>query len=210
MAFYGLRAEKLFLFTACDKCYNRSIGDNARNSRDGMGGADMEKLKFSFDVFYGGAGRIYQILINCSMPAMVFGVLEIAIINTGGMTQFASYPTWLKTLFLLVNVCYVVPSLFVFPTAWMLRSFKKSSLKNCYVLAGKKSVEYHKITDTTPGEMKENVYKATQIKKVEETKGKYIVKGNIQETTTGNVSSELVIPKAFDRMDLIERAARYR
>ena len=156
--------KKLFLFTACDKCYNRSIGDNARNSRDGMGGADMEKLKFSFDVFYGGAGRIYQILINCSMPAMVFGVLEIAIINTGGMTQFASYPTWLKTLFLLVNVCYVVPSLFVFPTAWMLRSFK----------------------------------------------GKYIVKGNIQETTTGNVSSELVIPKAFDRMDLIERAARYR
>ena len=98
----------------------------------------MEKLKFNFEVFYGGAARIYQILINCSLPAMVFGVLEIAIVNSGGMTQFASYPTWLKMLFMLVNVCYVVPALFVFPTAWMLRSFKKSSLKNCYVLAGKK------------------------------------------------------------------------
>ena len=58
--------------------------------------------------------------------------------------------------------------------------------------------------------MKENVYKATQIKKVEDAGRKYILKGNIKEQATGIVSDELVIPKAYKNMDSIARAARYR
>ena len=77
-------------------------------------------------------------------------------------------------------------------------------------MAGKKSVEYHKISDQTISSKAENVYVATQIKKVEETKTKYIIRGNILEKYSGNQSGELVIPKAFDNMELIKRAARYR
>jgi hypothetical protein len=51
---------------------------------------------------------------------------------------------------------------------------------------------------------------ATQIKKVEEKKSKYIIHGNVVERSTGHQSGELVIPKAFDRMEVIKRAARYR
>ena len=169
----------------------------------------MEKLLFNHEVFDKGAGKIYQMLVNISMPAMVFGVLEIILINSGGMTQFATYPEWVKWLFMLITVLYVVPCLFIFPTAWMFRSWKKSSLKDNYVRAGRKSVEYHKVEDILK-DPRENVYVATQIKKVEETRGKYIIKGNIQEQATGNRSDELVIPKAFDNMELIKRAARYR
>ncbi|MBQ9027238.1 MAG: hypothetical protein IJ110_00590 [Lachnospiraceae bacterium] len=169
----------------------------------------MEKLLFDHEVFDAGAGKIYQMLINIAMPAMVFGVLEIALINSGGMAQFADYPEWVKWIFILITAVYVVPSLFVFPTAWMLRSWKKSSLKDNYVKAGRKSVEYHKV-ENIMGDPRENVYVATQIKKVEETRTKLIIKGNIQEQATGNRSEELVIPKAFEHMDLIKRAARYR
>lgn len=170
----------------------------------------MERLNYNTEVFDEGVGKIYWLLNRIAMPAMVIGVLMIAVINTGGMTGFASAPDWVKILFMLVIALYVVPSLFIFPTSWMLRSWKTSSLRDNYVMAGKRSVEYHKISDKVGGSMKENVYVATQIKKVEETKRKYIIKGNILEKSTGNVSGELEIPKAFDNMELIKRAARYR
>ena len=170
----------------------------------------MEKLRFSDEVFEKGAGRIYELLIRISMPALVVGVLVIAVINGGLLTQTAGLPDAVKMLFLILIVIYVVPSLFIFPTVWMLRSWKTRDLRDSYVLAGKKSIEYHKIVDKTVKETTENVYIATQIKKVEETKTKYIIHGNILEKYTGNQSGELVIPKAFDNMELIKRAARYR
>ena len=34
----------------------------------------MEKLVFDYDVFEKGAGRIYQILIYCTLPALFLGV----------------------------------------------------------------------------------------------------------------------------------------
>ena len=77
-------------------------------------------------------------------------------------------------------------------------------------MAGRRSVEYHKISDQTVSSKAENVYVATQIKKVEETKSKYIIYGNVQERSTGNLSGQLEIPKAFENMELIKRAARYR
>lgn len=170
----------------------------------------MEKLVFDYEVFEKGAGRIYQILIYCTLPAMFIGVAMVAIINSGGMTQFAQYPDWVKMIFMLVIAVYVVPSLFILPTVWMLRSWKTSTLKESYVLAGKKSVEYHKIVEKTATGMKKNIYVATQIKKVEDTGRKYIIKGNIKEQATGNTSSELVIPKAYAGMEKIARSARYR
>ena len=170
----------------------------------------MEKLRFSYDVFEKGAGRLYELLIKISMPAMIVGVAVIAVINGGLLTQAAGYPDALKILFLLVIVIYVTPCLFIFPTAWMLRSWKTRTLRDSYVLAGKKSVEYHKIVDKTIKETTENVYVATQIKKVEEDARKYTVIGNIVEKGSGVRSTELVIPKAYENMDLIKRAARYR
>ena len=144
------------------------------------------------------------------MPSMIMGVLLMMTINSGLFTGFANLPDYVKILFLAVIVLYVIPGIFVFPTAWMLRSWKTRSLKNCYLMAGKKMVEYHKISDQTISSKGENVYVATQIKKVEETKTKYIIHGNVLEKYTGNQSGELVIPKAFDNMELIKRAARYR
>lgn len=170
----------------------------------------MEKLKFDYDVFEDGAGKIYKILIRCTMPALIIGVLLIAVINTGLMTRFAESPDWVKILFMIAIIIYVVPSLFIFPTVWMLRSWKTSALRESYVMAGKRSVEYHKIVDKTSKSAKENVYVATQIKKVEDTGRKYIIIGNIRELSTGNVSGELEIPKAYERMETIQRAARYR
>lgn len=170
----------------------------------------MEKLVFDYDVFEKGAGRIYQILIYCTLPALFLGVAMIAIINSGGMTHFGDFPDWVKMIFMLIVAIYVVPSLFILPTVWMLRSWKTSALKESYVLAGKRSVEYHKIVEKTVSGMKENVYVATQIKKVEDAGRKYILKGNIKEQATGIVSDELVIPKAYKNMDSIARAARYR
>ena len=107
-------------------------------------------------------------------------------------------------------VVYIVPGLFLFPTVWMLRSWRNRTLKNCYVMAGRKVVEYHKISDQTISSKAENVYVATQIKKVEEKKSKYIIHGNVVEKSTGHQSGELVIPKAFEKMEVIKRAARYR
>ena len=144
------------------------------------------------------------------MPALILGVLLMMSINSGMFTGFANLPDYVKILFMVLIIVYIVPGIFVFPTAWMLRSWKTRSLKNCYVMAGKKSVEYHKISDQTISSKAENVYVATQIKKVEETKTKYIIRGNILEKYSGTQSGELVIPKAFDNMELIKRAARYR
>ena len=131
-------------------------------------------------------------------------------LNSGLFTGFAALPDIVKILFMAVVVLYIVPGLFVFPTAWMLRSWKSRSLKNCYVMAGKKSVEYHKISDQTVSSKGENIYVATQIKKIDETKTKYIINGNILEKATGKQSGELEIPKAFENMERIKRAARYR
>lgn len=170
----------------------------------------MEKLPYSYDVFESGAGRIHSILVKASLPSLILGVLLMGVINSGLFTGFAGLPGFVKILFMALIVLYVVPGLFVFPTAWMLRSWKSRSLKNCYVLAGKRSVEYHRISDQTISSKAENVYIATQIKKVEETKSKYIIKGSIIETATGHTSSELEIPKAFENMELIGRAARYK
>jgi hypothetical protein len=169
----------------------------------------MEKFGFSQLVFEKGAGKIYYTLNAASMPAMVFGVMEIALINSGGMKQFADYPNWVKIMFLMITVIYVIPCLFIFPTTWMLRSWRKSALQNNYILVGRKSLEYHMLANTL-GDMRENNYVATQIKKVEETKTKMIIKGNIVEKSTGNTSDELKIPIAFDGMDRIKRLARYR
>ena len=169
----------------------------------------MEKFGFNQLVFEKGAGKIFYTLNTFSMPAMVFGVLEIALINSGGLTQFADYPDWVKIMFLMITVVYVIPSLFIFPTAWMLRSWRKSALQNNYILIGSKSLEYHMLANTL-GDMRENIYVATQIKKVEETRNNMIIKGNIVEKATGNKSDELKIPIAFDGMDKIKRLARYR
>ena len=170
----------------------------------------MEKLSYNYEVFDSGAGKYYTILSRASMPALILGVLLMMSINSGMFTGFANLPDYVKILFMVLIIVYIVPGIFVFPTAWMLRSWKTRSLKNCYVMAGKKSVEYHKISDQTISSKAENVYVATQIKKVEETKTKYIIRGNILEKYSGTQSGELVIPKAFDNMELIKRAARYR
>ena len=170
----------------------------------------MEKLRFSDSVFEVGAGRIYEILIKISAPALFAGILVIAVINTGMMTQVSTYPEWMKVILLGIIMVYVVPGLFIFPTVWMLRSWKTRDLRDSYVMAGKKSVEYHKIVEKTAKEMKENVYVATQIKKVEEGPRKYTIIGNIVEKGSGVKSAELEIPKAYENMDLIKRAARYR
>ena len=170
----------------------------------------MEKLSYNYEVFDSGAGKYYTILSRASMPALILGVVLMMSINSGLFTGFANLPEFVKVLFLVLVIVYIVPGIFVFPTTWMLRSWKTRSLKNCYVMAGKKSVEYHKISDQTISSKGENVYVATQIKKVEETKTKYIIHGNILEKYSGTQSGELVIPKAFDNMELIKRAARYR
>lgn len=170
----------------------------------------MEKLSYNYEVFDSGAGKNYTILSRASMPALILGVLLMMSINSGMFTGFANLPDYVKILFMVLIIVYIVPGIFVFPTAWMLRSWKTRSLKNCYVMAGKKSVEYHKISDQTISSKAENVYVATQIKKVEEKKSKYIIHGNVVEKSTGHQSGELVIPKAFEKMEVIKRAARYR
>ena len=159
----------------------------------------MEKLSYNYEVFESGAGRIYTILSRASMPALILGVALMMTINSGMFTGFANLPDFVKILFMAVIILYIVPGIFVFPTVWMLRSWKTRSLKNCYVMAGRKSVEYHKISDQTISSKAENVYVATQIKKVEETKRKYIIYGNVLEKATGHQSGELEIPKAFDK-----------
>ena len=163
----------------------------------------MEKLSYNYEVFESGAGRIYTILSRASMPALILGVALMMTINSGMFTGFANLPDFVKILFMAVIILYIVPGIFVFPTVWMLRSWKTRSLKNCYVMAGRKSVEYHKISDQTISSKAENVY-------VEETKRKYIIYGNVLEKATGHQSGELEIPKAFDNMENIKRAARYR
>ena len=145
----------------------------------------MEKLRFSDSVFEAGAGRIYEILIKISAPALFAGILVIAVINTGMMTQVSTYPEWMKVILLGIIMVYVVPGLFIFPTVWMLRSWKTRDLRDSYVMAG-------------------------QIKKVEEGPRKYTIIGNIVEKGSGVKSAELEIPKAYENMDLIKRAARYR
>ena len=73
----------------------------------------MEKLRFSDEVFEKGAGRIYELLIRISMPALVVGVAVIAVINGGLLTQTAGLPDAVKILFMILIVIYVVPSLFI-------------------------------------------------------------------------------------------------
>ena len=170
----------------------------------------MEKLRFSNEVFEAGTGRIYELLIKITFPAMLAGILLIALINTGLLARIAGAPEWAKTLFILLIVVYVVPGLFVLPTVWMLRSWKIRDMRESYILAGKKSIEYHKASGRMTGVGAEKVYTVTQIKKVEEDPRKLTVIGNVLEKGSGVTSSQLVIPKAFENMDLIRRAARYR
>ena len=99
----------------------------------------MEKLSYNYEVFESGAGRIYTILSRASMPALILGVALMMTINSGMFTGFANLPDFVKILFMAVIILYIVPGIFVFPTVWMLRSWKTRSLKNCYVMAGRKS-----------------------------------------------------------------------
>ena len=97
----------------------------------------MEKLSYNYEVFESGAGRIYTILSRASMPALILGVALMMTINSGMFTGFANLPDFVKILFMAVIILYIVPGIFVFPTVWMLRSWKTRSLKNCYVMAGR-------------------------------------------------------------------------
>lgn len=170
----------------------------------------MEKLLFSNMIFEEGAGRTYRILINYSLPALIFGAMEIAVLNTSFGSNLDNYPVWLEWLFLLVTICYVIPGIFIMPTAWFLRSGKTRLLRESCVMVSAKSVEYHKVVSKSTSGARESVYVCTQIRKVEERKKDYLVIGRVQEKNSGNQYSELSIPKAFKDMEKIRRAARYR
>lgn len=173
-------------------------------------GGKMERLQYDNHVFEEGAGRTYRKFINYSLPALLLGAAEIGLLNSGVMSNLGDYPVVLQWIFMLITVIYVIPGIFIMPTAWFLRSGKTRLLRESYILAGSRYIEFHKVVSKSTAGIRENVYVCTQIKKVEEEKKCYVVTGHVTEKNTGNESSELEIPKAFSDMDKIEKAARYK
>ncbi len=168
----------------------------------------MKRLLFSNDVFEDNAGKNYRKAMNYSMPALFLAALEIAFINSGHTID--SMPTILMWLVIIVTVVYIIPGMFTFPTAWFMRAGKTRLYRESFLEIEGKRVIYHKCTKINMAKPYEVVYEITQIKKVEESRKKYVIHGQVKETNTGNISDTIDIPHAFEDMDQISMKARYR
>ena len=168
----------------------------------------MEKLLFDHEVFDAGAGKIYQMLINIAMPAMVFGVLEIALINSGLLKTEGIPPIALKLIGVL-TIVYIIPSIFAFPTAWFLSYGKIRLYKSGSIDLYKKKIVYHQVVSITMATPKIIDWSVTQLRRVEKKRGYYVLHGTVTNETSGGSGSQLKIPAVFEDMHLISERARY-
>ena len=105
---------------------------------------------------------------------------------------------------------YIIPSVFVFPTAWFLSTGRTRLYKNSTIDLYKKKIVYHKAEKLVMSKPRYNVYSVTQLRSVDVKRGYYILHGSVTNETSGGSSGELKIPVAFDNMQLILEKARYR
>ena len=170
----------------------------------------MEKLKYSERVYDKGAGKTYDMLIKCTLPALFMGALQVGLINSGLLFSFGTLPTWAGILLMGITIIYIIPGIFILPTVWFLRSGKTRKLKHSFVEVSSKAVDYYQVVEVTASEVTANRFSASQVKKVEEVKGNMVVTGNVIDHSTGKHYKQLEIPIAFENMDKIRQLARYR
>ena len=169
----------------------------------------MRTLSFDGNVFDEGNGWIYRKVMNWTLPGLFLGAVMIALINAG-FFQAGKLPSFVPTLAALFSAIYIIPSVFVFPTAWFLSTGRTRLYKNSTIDLYKKKIVYHKAEKLVMSKPRYNVYSVTQLRSVDVKRGYYILHGSVTNETSGGSSNELKIPVAFDNMQLILEKARYR
>ena len=147
--------------------------------------------------------------MNWTLPGLFLGAVLIALINAGAL-QAGNVPAIVPRLAALFAVVYVIPSVFAFPTAWLLSTGRTRLYKNSTIDLYKKKIVYHKAEKLVMSKPRYNVYSVTQLRSVDVKRGYYILHGSVTNETSGGSSNELKIPVAFDNMQLILEKARYR
>ena len=79
----------------------------------------MRTLAYDANVFEEGNGWVFRKAMNLTMPGLLLAVIEVALINTG-ILQMDGIPSIVLKLIGVLTVIYVIPSVFIFPTAWFL------------------------------------------------------------------------------------------
>lgn len=169
----------------------------------------MRTLCFDGSVYDSGNGRMYRKVMNWTLPGLILASLEVALINIGLLSRGA-VPGAVLTLILIVTLCYVIPSVFLFPTAWFLSYGRTRLYRHSSIDLYKKKLVYHRAVSLTMGKPRYTVYSVTQLRRVEKKKGCYILRGAVTNETAGGSGGELKIPEAFGNMELISEMARYR
>ena len=168
----------------------------------------MKTLEFDGAVYDRGDGRILRLIMNLTLPGLALAALEMALINSGVLKTGALPEAALKLIGFL-TVAYVMPSVFVFPTAWFLSSGKTRLYRHSTIDLYKKKLVYHKAISLTMGKPRCQVYSVTQLRRVEEKPRCYLLRGTVVNETTGLTGKELKIPVAFENMHWISEMARY-
>lgn len=167
----------------------------------------MEKLLFDAGVFEDGPGKIYRKIMNVSLPGLLVAAVLIALINAGILERGTN--AGLRLLYTVAAI-YAVISIFLFPTAWFLRSGKTRLLKESYVEIGKKEILYHRAVAMILGTPRYEEWQVTGIRRIEEQPKCYVIHGTAREKNSGRQTDSLQIPRAFADMERMVQAARYK
>ena len=168
----------------------------------------MRTLAFDNSVYEDGPGWIFKKIMSATLPGLILATLEIALINTG-MLRMDGIPSVLLKLIGLLTVVYVIPSIFAFPTAWFLSYGKTRLYKSASIDLYKKKIVYHQAVSMTMATPRMVDWSVTQLRRVEKTRGYYILYGAVTNETAGGSASQLRIPAVFEDMHLISEMARY-
>ena len=168
----------------------------------------MRTLAYDANVFEEGNGWVFRKAMNLTMPGLLLAVIEVALINTG-ILQMDGIPSIVLKLIGVLTVIYVIPSVFIFPTAWFLSSGRTRLLKESKIELYKKKLVYHKVETVTMAKPRYTVFSVTHLRLVEVKRGEYILHGGVTNDTSGGTGNELKIPVAFENMHLIREMARY-
>lgn len=169
----------------------------------------MKTLSFDGSVFDEGNGWVFRKIMNLSLPGLILAALEVALINTG-LLQMDNIPSVVLKLIGILTVIYIIPSVFVFPTAWFLSSGRTRLYKLSSIDLFKKKIVYHKVETLVMSKPRYTDYSVTQLRKVEVKRRYYILHGTVTNETSGGTGNELRIPVAFENMNWIVDMARYR
>ncbi len=163
-------------------------------------------LTFDKEVFDKGCGRIYSLLQKISFPGFLLAILELSVLNAG--LNLNNFSAGVFYLLMFVTIVYIVPSVFVLPTAWFMKSWKQKLMRESYVEMRDKELTFHKVTRFEKTGAVRTTIHCSEIYNVEKKGRNYLVEGKTSESAKGLKGRGVKIPIAFKNMEKLENLAK--